>query len=152
MSPRLIFLSLVLCLFAAPALAQSCNAKMQTFVSNSGYKITEARPCAVWFINGALNFPTANGSPGIVLVATQDNTGVIGVVVQTKAKLRPSADLLMQLMQLAHQMDYIKIGIDDDGDLFARSELYLPDLTQDGFNIALKNVIAGSAKVYALAK
>ena len=33
--------------------------------------------------------------------------------------------------------------------MFARSELHLPDLTQDDFNIALKNVIAGSAKVYA---
>lgn len=133
---------------SACGLGQECNSKLQDFVNKSGYKITVARPCMVWVAKDALAIPQGVGLQGMLLMAQEGDLGLIGTVVQPKARLDLSAETLLKLMKLNHTLEFVKIGIDDDGDLFVRAELRMGSLTADDFTASLKQVIASANQVY----
>jgi hypothetical protein len=128
-----------------------CTSKTTDYVNASGYKITVAKPCAMWFITVALDIPR-NGLQGLVLIAEQSDMVIIGTVVRPKATLDTSASTLLKLMRLSNDLDYAKIGIDNDGDLFVRVELRTRMLDAAGFKTAVQDVVSASAKAYAATK
>ena len=137
---------------SACGLGQECTSKLQDFVNKSGYKMTVARPCKVWIANDILAIPQGDGLQGKLLIGEEGEMGVIGTVVQPKAKLDLSAETLLKLMKLNNELDYAKIGIDNDGDLFVRAELRISSLTADDFTASLKQVIASAKQVYEALK
>ncbi|MBZ5522564.1 MAG: YbjN domain-containing protein [Acidobacteriia bacterium] len=144
-----LLLSLALC---AAAQSQECTSKLQGFVNNTGYKIKVAKACQVWVATDALTIPQGDGLAGLLLIGQEGEMGVVGTVVQTKAQLNLSADLLMKLMQMNNELDFVKVGIDNDGDLFVRSELRMASLTAEDFKASVKNVVDASSKIYSLLK
>jgi hypothetical protein len=134
--------------FTVPALSEECTSKLQGFVNKTGYKLTVAKPCAVWIASDALTIPQGEGLTGLLLIAQEGEMGIVGAVVQPKAKLKLSADLLLKLMQLNNDLEYSKVGIDNDGDLFVRAELHMTSITAEEFSATVKAVVEGSGKVY----
>jgi hypothetical protein len=105
----------------------------------------------MWVISDALDIPR-NGLQGLILVSEENGMLIIGTVVRPKATLDTSAATLLKLMQLSNDLDYVKIGIDNDGDLFVRSELRARMLDAAEFKAAVQNVIKASAKTFAATK
>jgi hypothetical protein len=142
-----VLLALVLC---GLGVAQ-CTSKTNDYVTASDYKVTVAKPCSVWFISEALDIPR-NGLQGLILVAEENGMVIIGTVVRPKASLDISAATLLELMRLNNELDFIKVGIDHDGDLFVRAELRARMLDAAEFKTAVQNVIGASAKALAATK
>ena len=139
---------LFLLLFSDRAFSQECTSRLQGFVNKTGYKLIVAKPCKVWVATDALTIPRGEGVTGLLLLAQEGDMGVVGAVVQSKAKLHLTADLLQKLMKMNNSLDYVKVGIDDDGDLFVRSELQIESVTGDEFSAVVKKVVEASTKTY----
>jgi len=145
-----IFLLLFLLVIHVPAQADGgCTSKLQGFVSRSGYKVREAKPCKVWLASDALAIPKEGGMQGMLLIAQEGSMGMLGAVVQVKARLDLSSDLLKRLLQLNNELEYAKVGIDHDGDLFVRTELRMDTLTEADFKATVKNLNEAASKVWA---
>jgi hypothetical protein len=138
--------------FSAPAVSQECTSKLKGFVNKTGYKLTEARPCQVWVATDALSIPRGEGVTGVLLIGQSGDVVVIGTVVQPKANLELSADVLLKLMQLNNELEFVKVGIDSDGDLFVRAELRAGSMTAEDFSASVKKVVEASTQVYAALK
>ena len=117
---------------------QSKIEKVGRLLKSSGYEANSFGD-GVWMIKR----PTT----GPVLVAVQDDILVIGMVIAEKANFQVTAASAGDMLKLAHKLDYMKIGIDDDGDLFLRAELKVGSLVQDDLNDILVRVIRDSDKV-----
>jgi hypothetical protein len=83
-----------------------------------------------------------------ILVAENQNVLVIGVVMLNKKNLKLSQDLLFKLLKFNHQKDYVKVGIDDDDDIFVRSELNLSQIDALDFAFVFRTVVALADDVY----
>jgi hypothetical protein len=131
--------------------AAQCTSKINDYVTGSGYTVKVAKPCAMWIISDALDFPR-NGLQGLILVAEQGDMLIVGTVVRPKATLDTSAATLLNFMRLSNDLDSVKIGIDNDGDLFVRVELRSRMLDAAEFKTTVQDVIKASAKAYAATK
>jgi hypothetical protein len=93
------------------------SAKVEQWLKQSGVKFTKHGD-NVWLVkskgNALQDFNT--------LIATNEGVVVIGVVMANKKDLKMSQDLLFKILKLAHDIDFIKLGFDNDDDLFVRSE------------------------------
>jgi len=138
--------------FSARAVSQECTSKLQGFVNKTGYKFKVAKPCQVWVATDALTIPQGEGVTGVLLIGQAGDVVVIGTVVQPKAKLELSADVLLKLMQLNNELEFVKVGIDNDGDLFLRAELRAGSMTAEDFSASVKKVVEASTQVYATLK
>ena len=134
--------------FTNAALAQECTSRLQGFVTATGYAVKMAKPCQVWVATNALTIPRGEGVAGLLLIAQQGEMAIVGVPVQTKAKLHLTADQLRKLLQLNNDVDYVKVGIDHDGDLFVRSEVHVESITAEEFSATVQKVVAASSKAY----
>ncbi len=143
-------LGLVLCLsFTPAAFAQDCTSKLQGFIDHSGYQVRVLKPCQSWILTDVQTVPRSDGLTGMLLIGTSDEAIVIGTVVRTKSKLDLSADLWRKMLQLNHEIQWVKIGIDHDGDLFVREEFHTERLTADDFNNAIVDVANASKEIAA---
>lgn len=138
--------------FSTPVLAEECTSKLQGFVNKIVYKIKPVQFCKLWAATDALNIPRGKGSTGLLLIGDGGEMGVIGTVLQSKANLTLSPNLLLKLMQLNNELDFMKVGIDRDGDLFVRAEIHMSTLTAEEFMETVKDVALASNQIYALLK
>lgn len=107
-----------------------------------------------------LNYKTVSDSVWVVktkgsvlpefdmLVAENQGVLVVGVVMLNKKNLKLSTDLLFKLLKFNHLKDYVKVGVDDDDDLFIRAELNLKHLELDEFKIVVNTVIVLADTVF----
>jgi hypothetical protein len=131
---------------------EGCTSKFKDFLNRSSYKVREVKPCKVWVVSDALTIPQEAGLQGMLLIAQEGEMGIIGAVVQVKAKLPLSADLMLKLLRLNNEFEFAKVGIDTDGDLFIRTELRMKTLTEEEFKTSLKNLIEVGSQVYSTLK
>ncbi len=54
--------------------------------------------------------------------------------------------------QVNNDVDFVKVGIDSDGDLFVRSELRMASLTDDELKDTVNRVVQATSKVYDVVK
>lgn len=136
---------------APQAPAADCNAKVAAFFAASGFKPVPTKQCGVYFIADALPDLPHTGLQGMILIAEDDQSDMlmIGTVVQPKAEVDLSQASLLNLVQLNNDIDYAKLGIDADGDLFVRAEMQLKPVDEAGFKLALERVITATNKVYS---
>jgi len=78
---------------------------------------------------------------GKMLVAAADTFVVAGFIIAPKTAVPKTETGLLKLLSLNHSIDFAKVGTDDDGDLFLRSELPFKLLDQAAFNEMLTNLI-----------
>jgi hypothetical protein len=130
------------------SLAQAqCNPKIEAFTKQSGYTFKSDPKCRFWVTFEALSIPR-DGMQGSVLIGEQEDVIVLGAVVKLKANLNLSSATLAKLLRLNHELDFVKVGIDNDGDLFLRAELHKASLDVAALKDAFERVQEGSQKVY----
>src|SRR5262245_4630847 len=99
--------------------------KIDQLLKQSGYKYNKAAEGA-WLVE-------PKGKTYRALIGSADDVIVIGVVLLKKEEMPVSQDFLLKLLKLNHDFDYVKIGLDGDGDLFSRTEHNIKGLTLEDF-------------------
>ena len=128
--------------FPQGATAQS-SAKVEQWLKQSGLNYTKAAD-NVWLVkskgNALQDFNT--------LVATNEGVVVIGVVMANKKDFKMSQDLLFKILKLNHDYDFVKIGFDNDDDLFVRLERKVRTLDLEEFKACYSEVTVASDRLY----
>jgi hypothetical protein len=88
-----------------------------------------------------------------VFVTSVEELIVMGSVVATKASMKVTPDLMFKLLRIVHDIDRVKIGFDDDEDLFLRAEVIINKCFEvEDFKSSMNQISAGTDKVYAAIK
>jgi hypothetical protein len=123
------------------------SAKIEQWLKQSGLTYTKAGD-NVWLVkskgNALQEFNT--------LVAAYEGVVVIGVVMANKKELKMSQDLLFKILKLNHDVDFIKIGFDNDDDLFVRLERKVRTLDLEEFKACYTEVTAAADRLYTEVK
>lgn len=85
----------------------------------------------------------------VVAVSPESNLLIIGATIAKKQNLRRSEPLLYRLLKYNHSADYVKVGFDDDDDLFVRAELNAKTVDFQSFKAVLEQVGAAADELYA---
>ena len=122
-------------------------AKVQQIVAGSGYKFEHPKAGA-WII------PAKGPAKGDyqVFVAVSGDIVVIGAVVAQKAQMPATAAFDQILLHANHDMDYVKIGLDGDGDAFVRVEIGARILDAVEFKKIMDQVTAATDALYTRIK
>ena len=74
------------------------------------------------------------------------NEGILvgGVILAKKANIRMTAESLSEMPRINHKLDFLKVVIDDDGDVGLRFDARIRLLDQKEFNLLLDQLFAGS--------
>jgi hypothetical protein len=106
-------------------------AKVSRFLTDAGYQYRKTGD-HTWVIEGQNRKP--------MLLAVGQEFVVVGIIVEVKQNLKPSADLYFKLLKSNHDFDYVKVGLDDDDDLFVRVEARLSTMDLAGFKALVQDV------------
>ncbi len=122
---------------ATATVAQTTEAKVDLWLKDSGYSFRKTGK-GTWLIN----HPDLSSSEMPMIVAAGQDFVVIGVVVAFKKNISFTKDVMYKLLRLSHALDYVKIGFDDDEDLFVRAEVKTKLLDLQEF----KNIVERCAR------
>lgn len=128
------------------ALAQttsSSSAKVKQLLQDSGYHFVQ-KTDTVWYIE----FHGKTLKSFKVILASQDDLLVTFVTVATKKQLSNTPEFAKTLLRFNHSLDYVKVGTDDDGDLFVRTDASLRIMDVKNLKEIVEQVSAGSDEVY----
>src|SRR5262245_15327687 len=123
---------------ALPGTTQSA-AKVDRLLKESGLK-NQKYSEAVWLVE-------APGKDFPVLIAASGDVVVIGVIVAKKGSIPFSQEFLYRVAKLNHEYDFVKIGLDNEDDLFARTEHKVAGMSADDFKEAFNQVVNATANV-----
>jgi len=144
-APVLLWLSV-----ASAAFAQSTAAKLETLVKASGYTSSKVND-NVWTIDFA-----GKQLPRIKLILSasgkdKDGLFVIFANPADKSRVPATMNFMQVLLKANHDFDYVKVGIDADGDVFVRADI--PD-SADGayFKGIVEQVAAATDQLYGRIK
>jgi len=126
---------------AAP-LAQTAEAKVDLWLKDSGYSFRKTGK-TTWLINHR----DLSSSEMPMLVAAGQDFVVIGVVVEFKKNLSFTKDSMFKLLRMNHSLDYVKIGFDDDEDLFVRAEVKTRLLDLQEFKTIVERCARAALKI-----
>ena len=129
--------------FAQNAAVSPNATKVLQVLQGSGYQFTQLRP-DVWTIDR-----TGNSMKNIkVILSVGGDLLVIFVTVAPKARLKLTPEFMLAALRMNHSMDRVKIGIDDDGDFFVRtdSSIRVVDVTE--LKAQVEQVAAAANEVY----
>lgn len=85
-----------------------------------------------------------------VFVSTIPNSDlvVIGVTIVPKKNLKPSQDLYLKLLKYNNTADSVKVGIDEDGDLFMRADVNGRTMDFQEFKEVVEQVAAATDELH----
>src|ERR1700687_3536941 len=128
------------------ALAQSPAEKLEALIKTSGYTSSKVSD-NVWTIDF-----TGKQLPKFKVILSASGKDKDGIVVifanpAEKSRLPSTANFMLLLFKATHDFDYVKVGIDGDGDVFVRADI--PD-SVDGayFKNIVEQVAAGADPRY----
>jgi hypothetical protein len=84
-----------------------------------------------------------------ILLGVQDNFIIVGIIVTQKGSFSESGPAMKSMLILANELDFVKIGIDDDGDLLVRTEWKGKSLTRSEFTEMVEGVVTAAKRVRA---
>jgi hypothetical protein len=123
---------------------ESANAaKVQQLLQASGYQSKQYPPVA-WTIDRT---GSSLKSFRVILGVTGDML-IIGVSVAQKAKLRMTPEFVQLLLSFNNTLDRVKVGIDNDGDLFVRTETTIRIMDVQELKVQVEQVALSADKVY----
>jgi Putative bacterial sensory transduction regulator len=82
-----------------------------------------------------------------ILVATGSGFMVAGIILAAKDSMNTSPEMMFKLLKFNHSLDYVKVGFDDDDDLFVRMEVKTRLLDQQQFNEVFDLVVNNAETV-----
>ena len=132
------------------AFAQSPAEKLEALIKTSGYTSSKVSD-NVWTIDF-----TGKQLPKFKVILSASGKDKDGIVVifanpAEKSRLPSTANFMMLLLKANHDFDYVKVGIDGDGDVFVRADI--PD-SVDGayFKNLVEQVAAATDQLYGRIK
>jgi hypothetical protein len=122
-------------------------AKLAQILERSGYTYRKATD-NVWVVS----FKGNSLAEFQVFVTSVENLVVMGAVVAKKASMKVTPEMMFKLLRIVHDIDRVKIGFDDDEDLFVRAEVTAKCFDVAEFKSSMEQVSAGTDKVHAAIK
>jgi hypothetical protein len=139
-----------LVLMQAAALAQSPATKLEALIKSSGYTSSKVND-NVWTIDFA---GKQLAKYKVILSASnKDKDGIFVIFANPveKSRLPSTANFMALLLKANHDFDYVKVGIDNDGDVFVRADI--PDGADAGyFKSIVDQVAAATDQLYGRMK
>jgi hypothetical protein len=149
-NPRTAHLEIAQSALAAEAPAtQSAVKKTAQFLEQFGGTYTKISD-AVWVV--PFKGKEIDNLEVLVVVSPESNLIVLGATVVKKKNLKQSQTLLYRLLKYNHVADYVKVGFDDDDDLFVRADLNTKTLEFQSFKEILEQVGAVADELYTQVK
>ena len=141
----LLLAGLATCFQGSTATAQNKpSAKVAALLEETGYSYSKAAD-TVWSIQfEGKSLPNFN-----VIASAPKDVLVLFTVVAKKDTLKLTPDAMQKLLQLNSRLDRVKIGIDEDGDLFVRTDLSVRVLDAREMKENIEQVAAATDVVYA---
>jgi hypothetical protein len=121
--------------------------KLAQILEKSGYSYRKAAD-NVWVVT----FKGKSKADIQVFVTSAEHLVVMGTVVAAKASMKVTPEMMFKLLRLVHDIDRVKIGFDDDEDLFLRAEVTSKCFDVEDFKSSMDQISAGTDKVYAAIK
>ncbi len=87
-----------------------------------------------------------------VIGANEGDLLVVFVTVAKKEHIEMDLDLASKMLSLNNDLDQVKIGIDNDGDAFVRTDVSIRTLDQEAFKAVVEQVAASAEETYAAIK
>ena len=123
--------------------AQADAAKVEQLLQQSGYSYRKVSD-GVWVIERQ-----GKSLPKFTIIfASGPGFLVTGVIVAQKKTMNVTSEMMFKLLKLDHSLDYVKIGFDDDDDLFVRSEVKTRQLDLEEFKEGVERVSADADQIY----
>ena len=122
-------------------------AKMLDLLPKSGYQFKQYSP-VVWGVDFE---GKAIGTVRVVMVA-QENIVVIFAIIAKKDEIPLTAEFLKTMLRCNHKFDRVKVGLDDDGDAFVRTDTSARVLDGEEFRAIVEQVAAAANEAYDLIK
>jgi len=113
----------------------------------SGYQFKQYSP-VVWGIDFE---GKAIGTVRVIMVA-QENIVVIFAIIAKKDEIPLTAELMQTMLRCNHKFDRVKVGLDDDGDAFVRTDTSSRVLDGEEFKAIVEQVAAAANEAYELIK
>jgi hypothetical protein len=126
---------------------QASVTKMLDLLPKSGYQFKQYSP-VVWGIDFE---GKAIGTVRVVMVA-QENIVVIFAIIAKKDEIPLTAAFLQTMLKCNHKFDRVKVGLDDDGDAFVRTDTSARVLDGEEFKAIVEQVAAAANEAYDLIK
>src|SRR5258708_18457222 len=126
---------------------QASVAKMLELLPKSGYQFKQYSP-VVWGIDFE---GKAIGSFRVIMVA-QENIVVIFAIIAKKNEIPLTAELLKIMLNCNHKFDRVKVGMDEDGDAFVRTDASSRVLDGEEFKAIIEQVAAAANEAYEVIK
>ena len=122
-------------------------AKVFRLLEGSGYEYTK-KSDTVWYI---MRHGTNLGDFKVI-GANEGDLLVVFVTVAKKAHIEMDMDLAAKMLSLNNDLDQVKIGIDNDGDAFVRTDISIRILDQEAFKAVVDQVAAAAEETYTAMK
>lgn len=122
-------------------------AKVVQLLGGTGYTYVQRTP-TVWYID--MNRSSLKDFR--LILASNDRLLVIFVTVLKKNQMRMTPEFMLSELQNNNKLDYVKIGIDKDGDLFVRTDCTPRVMDTQELKTQIEQVAAASNEVYANAQ
>jgi hypothetical protein len=119
-------------------------ARIAQILEKSGYAYKKAAD-NVWVVN----FKGKSMADIPVFVTSTENLIVMGAVIAPKSSMKVTPDMMFKLLRIVHDIDRVKIGFDDDEDLFLRAEVNAKCFDVEEFKSNMEQVSAGADQVHA---
>jgi hypothetical protein len=140
--------SMVLCWPAASeAQTEASRGRVARLLDQSGYSFKKINE-VVWTVPY-----TGKSLPDYqVILTVKDELAIIFVVVAKSADIRTDARMQRTALNLNHRFDRVKVGIDNDGDLFVRVDVTTSTLNLAEFKRNVEQVANASDESHAALK
>ena len=135
---------------SAPALADVASdaAKVESLLTQAGYKYQRTSSNSVFWV------PMKGDNLGDfrVILATGEELEVMFVVIAKKSEINLTPELTAKMLYENHDLDRVKVGIDDDGDAFVRTDSSVRVMDAQELKTEIDQVAAAADEVYGKIK
>lgn len=122
-------------------------AKVFRLLDASGYAYTK-KTDTVWYV---VKHGTTLGDFKVI-GANEGDLLVVFVTIARKADIEMDMDLAAKMLSLNNDLDQVKIGIDNDGDAFVRTDISIRILDKEAFKAVVEQVAASAEEAFAAIK
>lgn len=132
-----------ICFGSAPSLAQSAPSKFEQALKETGFAY-KTHNATTW----SIDFERKTLGKFKVILSTGTDIAVTFAILAKKANINKTPRLMDALLSANHDYDYVKVGLDKDGDLFVRVDDWLPTLNARHLKDTINQVANASEEIY----
>jgi hypothetical protein len=132
-----------ICFGSTPLLAQSVSSKIEQTLKETGFTYT-THNATTW----SIDFERKKLGKFKVILSTGSEILVTFAILAKKANINKTPKLMDALLSANHEYDYVKVGLDKDGDMFVRIDDWIPTVNARHLKETINQVANASEEVY----